>query len=119
VNAGFFAIAATRRTDVVTDLSYSLSFAVLAIALPFVGAHEAVQLIASLLVLIWAVRLGGYLFRRILRIKVDHRFDERDDLDLVAIEQLARQVADRVGTMVGDYAAPLNGPARSRVIQPP
>jgi steroid 5-alpha reductase family enzyme len=35
---------------------------------------------ASLLVLVWALRLGGYLFRRILRIKVDHRFDGmRDD----------------------------------------
>jgi steroid 5-alpha reductase family enzyme len=76
VNAAFFAFAAVRKTDVVTDLSYSLSFAVLAIVLPFLGAREPVQLVASLLVLIWAVRLGGYLLGRILRIKVDHRFDE-------------------------------------------
>ena len=82
VNAAFFAIAATRKTDVVTDLSYSLSFAVLAILLPFVGAGEPVQVTASLLVLIWALRLGGYLFRRILRIKVDHRFDEMRDKPL-------------------------------------
>jgi steroid 5-alpha reductase family enzyme len=80
VNAAFFAFAAIRKTDVVTDLSYSLSFAVLAIALPSQGAREPVQLVASLLVLIWAARLGGYLLTRILRIKVDHRFDEmRDD----------------------------------------
>ncbi len=80
VNGLFFAIAAVRRTDVVTDLSYSLTFALLAVALPFTGAAEPVQLIAALLVLLWAVRLGGYLFRRILRMKVDHRFDEmRDD----------------------------------------
>ena len=80
VNAAFFAIAAARKTDVVTDLSYSLSFAILAVALPFTGAREAVQLTASLLVVVWAIRLGGYLFRRILRTKVDHRFDEmRDD----------------------------------------
>ena len=75
VNAAFFTIAAIRKTDVVTDLSYSLSFAVLALALPFAGARKPVQLVASLLVLIWALRLGGYLFGRILRIKVDHRFD--------------------------------------------
>jgi steroid 5-alpha reductase family enzyme len=31
------------------------------------------------MVLVWAVRLGGYLFRRILRMKVDHRFDEMRD----------------------------------------
>lgn len=82
VNAGFFAIAAIRRTDVVTDLSYSLSFALLAIALLFFGAGEPVQLAASLLVLIWAVRLGGYLLTRILRIKVDHRFDKMRDKPL-------------------------------------
>ena len=80
VNGAFFAVAATRKTDVVTDLSYSLTFALLAIVLLFTGARDAVQLVAAVLVLAWAVRLGGYLFRRILRIKVDHRFDEmRDD----------------------------------------
>jgi len=75
VNAAFFAVAAIRKTDLVTDLSYSLSFALLALALPDLGAHRPVQLIASLMVLLWALRLGGYLFGRILRIKVDHRFD--------------------------------------------
>jgi len=59
VNAAFFAFAAARKTDVVTDLSYSLSFAVLAIVLPFLGAHEPAQLAASLLVLVWAVRLSA------------------------------------------------------------
>ena len=82
LNGAFFAFAAIRKTDVVTDLSYSLSFAVLAIALPFLGAGEPVQLAASLLVLIWAVRLGAYLLGRILRIKVDHRFDEMRDRPL-------------------------------------
>jgi steroid 5-alpha reductase family enzyme len=75
VNAAFFAVAAARKTDVVTDLSYSLSFALLAIVLPWLGAHEPVQLAAAAMVLVWAVRLGGYLLGRILRIKVDHRFD--------------------------------------------
>jgi steroid 5-alpha reductase family enzyme len=79
VNAAFFAVAAARRTDVVTDLSYSLTFALLAVVLLFTGAREPVQLVASLLVLVWAVRLGGYLFRRILRMKVDHRFDGMRD----------------------------------------
>jgi steroid 5-alpha reductase family enzyme len=82
VNAAFFAVAAIRKTDVVTDLSYSLSFALLALALPDAGAHKLVQLIASLMVLLWALRLGGYLFGRILRIKVDHRFDEMRDKPL-------------------------------------
>lgn len=75
VNGAFFAFAAARKTDVVTDLSYSLTFALLAVVLPFTGAFKLVQLVVSLLVLLWAVRLGAYLFRRILRMKVDHRFD--------------------------------------------
>ncbi len=82
LNGAFFAVAAARRTDVVTDLSYSLTFALLAVVLPFTGAREPSQLVASLLVLLWAVRLGAYLFRRILRMKVDHRFDEMRDKPL-------------------------------------
>jgi steroid 5-alpha reductase family enzyme len=82
VNGAFFAVAAVRRTDVVTDLSYSLTFALLAVVLPFTGAGKPVQLVAALLVLVWAVRLGSYLFRRILRMKVDHRFDEMRDKPL-------------------------------------
>lgn len=75
VNAIFFAFAVVRKTDVVTDLSYSLSFAALAFALFFEGARKPVQLVACILVWVWALRLGSYLFGRILRIKVDHRFD--------------------------------------------
>jgi steroid 5-alpha reductase family enzyme len=82
LNGAFFAVAAARRTDVVTDLSYSLTFALLAVVLPFTGGREPIQLVASLLVLLWAIRLGAYLFRRILRMKVDHRFDEMRDKPL-------------------------------------
>src|SRR5436305_15212399 len=82
VNGAFFAVAASRRTDVVTDLSYSLTFALLAVVLPFTGGGKPIQLVASLLVVVWAVRLGGYLFRRILRMKVDHRFDGMRDKPL-------------------------------------
>lgn len=82
LNGAFFVVAAVRRTDSVTDLSYSLTFAVLAVVLAFGGGREPVQLVAALLVVIWAVRLGAYLFRRILRIKVDHRFDEMRDKPL-------------------------------------
>jgi steroid 5-alpha reductase family enzyme len=82
VNGAFFAFAAARRTDVVTDLSYSLTFALLAVVLLFAGAAEPVQLVASLLVVVWAARLGIYLFRRIMRTKVDHRFDGMRDQPL-------------------------------------
>jgi len=82
LNGAFFAVAAARRTDVVTDLSYSLTFALLAVVLLFAGAAEPVQVVASLLVVVWAARLGIYLFRRIMRTKVDHRFDGMRDQPL-------------------------------------
>jgi steroid 5-alpha reductase family enzyme len=75
LNALFFAFAAWRKTDVVTDLSYSLSFAVLAIVLLTLGEGAGLQIVLALLVLLWAIRLGAYLFGRILRTRVDHRFD--------------------------------------------
>lgn len=82
LNGAFFAVAAVRKTDVVTDLSYSLTFALLAVVLLFTGEGDTAQIVASLLVVIWAVRLGAYLFRRILRMKVDHRFDDMRDKPL-------------------------------------
>jgi steroid 5-alpha reductase family enzyme len=76
VNGAFFAVAAIRKTDVVTDLSYSLTFAVVTITLLVAGgAPVTTQVVLAVFVLVWAVRLGAYLFRRILTIKVDHRFD--------------------------------------------
>jgi steroid 5-alpha reductase family enzyme len=75
VNALLFGVAAARKTDVVTDLSYCSSFVVVVLLLVPVGAATSVQLGAALLVVVWAIRLGTYLFRRILQMKVDHRFD--------------------------------------------
>ena len=80
VNGLFFAVAAVRRTDVVTDLSYSLSFAIVSVILIAQnwGAAPAV-LAPAVLTVVWALRLGGYLFTRIIKIKVDHRFDDKRD----------------------------------------
>lgn len=83
INALFFAYAAARKTDVVTDLSYSLSFAAVAAALVVVyGAWDPYRLVASCMVMLWAARLGAYLLGRILAMKVDHRFDGMRDKPL-------------------------------------
>ena len=82
LNGAFFAVAAARRTDVVTDLSYSLTFALLAVVLPFTGggipSSSSPRCSSSSGQCGW----GTYLFRRILRMKVDHRFDEMRDKPL-------------------------------------
>jgi steroid 5-alpha reductase family enzyme len=77
IQAAFFVVAASLKTDKVTDLSYSLTFIVIAIALwmrstpPF----NAAALILSGMVIAWGARLAGYLFSRILHMKRDVRFD--------------------------------------------
>ncbi|MCX7775731.1 MAG: DUF1295 domain-containing protein [Rectinemataceae bacterium] len=78
VNAVFFLLASLRKTDVVTDLSYGMSFLLTSLALAWIkGAHGVVGLFPFIAVALWSIRLAGYLFRRILIIKVDHRFDGR------------------------------------------
>lgn len=76
VNALFFAYAAAKKTDIVTDLSYSLSFALVSAALiAFNPGVSPAALVPAWLTIVWALRLGGYLFTRIMAVKVDHRFD--------------------------------------------
>jgi steroid 5-alpha reductase family enzyme len=80
INLLFFIIAFTLKTDVVTDLSYTLSFILLSIYLLIVHAQsDPISLIVFFGVVLWALRLGGYLLTRILQMKVDHRFDDKRD----------------------------------------
>lgn len=80
INAVFFAFAAALRTDRVTDLSYSLSFVVLAlVVLALSRSLDWLKVAVTVMVAAWGLRLGGYLLARILRTKVDHRFDGMRD----------------------------------------
>lgn len=83
INAFFFLIAITRKTDKVTDLSYSLTFLVISIYyLAQLSSPTLYLLIPSFLVIIWSIRLGIYLFIRILKIKKDERFNQMHDKPL-------------------------------------
>lgn len=78
LNGTFFVLAAILRTDVFTDITYSLTFVVLAILLFLAGPGVGIlHWIVPALVVLWGARLGAYLFRRILHMKVDHRFDDK------------------------------------------
>ena len=72
---GFF-LAYFFRTDKLTDISYSLSFACaiifIALKIDNISIHF---LVTSILILIWATRLGAFLLNRILRMGRDKRFD--------------------------------------------
>jgi steroid 5-alpha reductase family enzyme len=63
------------KTDKLTDLSYSLSFAALAVTGTLLSSREPLELLACGLILAWSARLGIFLFTRILKMKRDKRFD--------------------------------------------
>jgi len=78
INTIFFIYAFIRKTDVVTDLSYSLSFLLATTYIYIVHAEKNIlQTMLLVIVVLWALRLGSYLLSRILATKVDHRFDDK------------------------------------------
>ncbi|HKM07699.1 MAG TPA: DUF1295 domain-containing protein [Sphaerochaeta sp.] len=80
INTVFFIYAFIRKTDVVTDLSYSLSFFLATTYIYMVHAEKnLVQTMLLVIVALWALRLGSYLLSRILATKTDHRFDDKRD----------------------------------------
>ena len=73
----FFFIAYTLKFDKVTDLAATSNFAILALVTLWFGEDFSYpKIIASLMVVIWSVRLGWYLFSRILEWGEDSRFDD-------------------------------------------
>ena len=72
----FFTFAAINKTDKVTDLSYGLTFVILAFYIFLTRSGQfSYQLLLLLMITAWGVRLAGYLFIRILKTKKDKRFD--------------------------------------------
>jgi len=64
------------RTDKLTDFSYSLTF-IAVVTYIFIDQDFSLEkLIVFLMVVIWAIRLGTYLFYRIQKIGRDKRFDD-------------------------------------------
>lgn len=72
----FFLCAALFKTDKVTDLSYGLTFAIVAWVLLYRYQSPALfHILIACMVTIWGVRLSGFLFLRIMKTKRDKRFD--------------------------------------------
>ncbi|KAI9840962.1 MAG: hypothetical protein M1837_001091 [Sclerophora amabilis] len=76
----FFSIAFTFKFDKLTDLAGGTNFVVLAIiTLAFSGHHHARQIVASLFIMLWGLRLSAFLLFRILKTGKDDRFDGTRD----------------------------------------
>lgn len=76
LNLAMFMPAYLLKTDKLTDISYSVTFIALAIIglLRYGTANGA--LILGLMVILWGVRLGSFLFWRINKTGKDNRFDK-------------------------------------------
>lgn len=75
INVIMFIPAYFFRTDVLTDLSYGLTFIVLAFLILILNSFAIGKLILFIMVLVWGLRLALFLFKRIRKIKKDSRFD--------------------------------------------
>ncbi|KAM5343019.1 hypothetical protein ACJ41O_013985 [Fusarium nematophilum] len=76
----FFSIAFTLKFDKLTDFAGGTNFALLSIlTLSLSGHHHARQVVPSLLLIAWALRLSGFLLFRILKTGRDDRFDDKRD----------------------------------------
>ena len=75
INIAMFIPAFIFKTDKLTDLSYAISFAVVALVLFLESAREYGHVLLLSMIFLWAIRLGGYLFIRIRKMDRDKRFD--------------------------------------------
>ena len=81
ISVGFnllvFLFAFKYQTDKLTDITYATTFGVIAIALLYLYSDmdHTYRLLLCAMPVIWAIRLGAYLFRRVLIKGKDHRFD--------------------------------------------
>lgn len=64
------------KTDKLTDISYALTFALLAWYFLLTGTATAPAIILTCMVTAWAARLGAYLLVRIHKMGRDDRFDK-------------------------------------------
>lgn len=76
INLVLFLIAYRKQTDKLTDITYSFTFIFLLVISFFLHSFSLVKVVLLLMVVIWALRLGGFLWIRINRMGTDERFDE-------------------------------------------
>ncbi|KAJ0405255.1 hypothetical protein P43SY_006940 [Pythium insidiosum] len=77
MQCSFFAVAFLCQFDKVTDLAGTLNFFVLAVlSLVVQNVYTSRAILASVLAMVWALRLGSHLFTRVLKRGKDERFDE-------------------------------------------
>jgi len=77
INLVMFIPAFIFKTDRLTDISYGLSFVTLVAIAWIVEPFSIENTLVALMVTLWGIRLGAFLFIRIKKMKRDKRFDGR------------------------------------------
>lgn len=75
INLSMFLIAFWRKSDKLTDISYAATFATIAIWSFITSSREWYHTLLMVLVVLWAIRLGGFLLYRVIKKGKDARFD--------------------------------------------
>jgi len=76
----FFIVAATCKFDKVTDFAGGSNFVVLAVLTFFLAeTYRYRQIVITVFIVVWGLRLSGYLLYRIIKIGEDNRFDDKRD----------------------------------------
>jgi steroid 5-alpha reductase family enzyme len=75
--AGFLLMFYVLKSDIIQDAWSSVNFSILVLLTLNLGAaYNARNIIATIFVLVWAIRLGGFQLFRISRMGGDSRFDD-------------------------------------------
>lgn len=75
INISMFFVAFRLRSDKLTDISYAATFAVIALWVFFVSDKSWYHELLLAMVLVWSLRLGGFLLYRVIKKGKDARFD--------------------------------------------
>lgn len=75
INIVMFIPAFIWKTDTFTDISYAVTFVIVGIFGFLTSDKNTLSILLLILILVWAFRLGTYLFIRIRKIGKDARFD--------------------------------------------
>lgn len=70
-----FVPAFLLKTDKLTDLTYTATFIILTIQAYTLQPYSFTRTIPLIAVILWGLRLGSYLFYRVIHMKKDKRFD--------------------------------------------
>lgn len=76
INLSMFVVAFRLQSDKLTDISYAVTFATIALWGLVTSEQSGYHVVLTAMIGLWALRLGGFLLYRVIRSGQDSRFDD-------------------------------------------